>query len=96
MSRAQQRAVKKHRRLAREKGLVRVEVKAVATDAALIREVAVLLNSGSRRARALRSLLHRQLRGEKNLLELLSLELPDSVVDEALARPAEDGREVEL
>jgi hypothetical protein len=96
MKRAQRNAVRSHRRQQKAKGLVRVEVQAPATDAALIREVAAELRSGSRRAAEVRSLLRRSLRPEKNLLQLLALDLPDDVVDRALARPKDRGREVEL
>ena len=89
-------AVRSHRRHQKAKGLVRVEVQAPATDAGLIREVAAELRSGSRRAAEVRSLLRRSLRPEKSLVELLALDLPDDVVDRALARPKDRGRDVEL
>ena len=85
-----------HRRHQKAKGLVRVEVQAPAADTALIREVAAALRTGARRAAQVRSLLRRSLRPQKSLLELLALDLPDDVMDEALARPKVRGRDVEL
>ena len=96
MKNTQRNAVRSHRRHQKAKGLVRVEVQAPATDAALIREVAAELRSGSRRAAAVRSLLRRSLRPEKNLIDMIALDLPDDVVDRALSRPKDRGRDVEL
>ena len=76
--------------------MVRVEVKAAATDAALIREVAETLCRGSRRAKELRSLLRLTMRPQKSLLDLLAIDLPDEVVDRALARPVDRPRDVDL
>jgi hypothetical protein len=84
----------KHRQ--RAKGLVRVEVEASRTDASLLREVAAALRSGERRANALRSLLRKSLRPQQGFLELLALDLPDAVVDSALARPRSLPRKVKL
>lgn len=96
MKDAQKKAVRAHRRQQKAKGLVRVEVQAPATDAALLREVAAELRSGSRRSARVRSLLRRSLRPEKSLFELLALDLPDEVVDRALARSKDRGREIKL
>lgn len=89
-------AVKTHRRQQKAKGLVRVEVQAPAMDAALIREVAAELRSGTRRAAEMRSLLRRSLRPRKSLRELLALDLPDDVLDRVLDRPKDSDREVDL
>lgn len=96
MKRTQRNAVRSHRRQQEARGLVRVEVQAPAPDAALIREVAAQLRSGSRRAAEVRSLLRRSLQPERNLMQLLALDLPDRVVDRALHRPRSRGRDVEL
>ena len=73
-----------------------MEVQAPAADTTLIREVAAALRTGSRRAAQIRSLLRSSLRPRRSLLELLALDLPDSVMDEALARPKVRGRDVDL
>lgn len=96
MKKAQRNAVRTHRRQQKAKGLVRVEVQAPASDAALLREVAAELRSGSRRASQVRSLLRRSMMPEKSLLELLTLDIPDALVDRALARPKDRGRDIEL
>jgi hypothetical protein len=92
MSKAQRDAVGNHRRRQKAKGLVRVEVQAGAADTALLREVAAMLRTGSRRAAQVRSALRRSLRPQKSLLELLAVDLPDDVMGEALARPKVRGR----
>lgn len=91
-------AVNTHRRQQKAKGLVRVEVQAPASDAALIREVAAELRSGTRRAAEVRSLLRRSLRPRKSLRELLALgaTLPDADFDAVLDRQRDLGREVAL
>lgn len=91
-------AVMTHRRQQKSKGLVRVEVQAPASDAALIREVAAELRSGTRRAAEVRSLLRRSLKPRQTLRELLAmdLEIPDEVFDKALARGKDRAREVDL
>jgi hypothetical protein len=78
------------------KGLVRVEVQAPAGDVTLIRQVASALRGGSRRAAEMRRLLRSSLRPEKSLMAMLELDLPDEVMDAALARPRDYGRSVQL
>lgn len=89
-------AVRSHRQQQRQRGLVRVEVQAAATDAGLLREVAAELRRGTRRAAEVRSLLRRSLRPQKSLRELLAMDLPDGVVDRVLARSMDRGREIKL
>lgn len=91
-------AVTTHRRHQKAKGIVRVEVQAAAGDAALLREVAAELRSGTRRAAEVRSLLRRSLRPKKSLRELLvmDVDIPDDVIDKAFARPRDLGRKVDL
>lgn len=96
MKSSRRNALETHRRQQKAKGLVRVEVQAPATDAALLREVAAELRSGTRRAAEVRSLLRRSLRPQQSLRELLALDLPDEVVDQVLTRPKDHGREVDL
>jgi hypothetical protein len=98
MKNAQKRALTAHRRHQKAKGIVRVEVQAAAGDAALIREVAAELRSGTRRAAEVRSLLRRSLRPKKSLRELLimDIDIPDDVIDEAFARPRDLGRKIDL
>ena len=91
-------AVITHRRHQKAKGIVRVEVQAAAGDAALIREVAAELRSGTRRAAEVRSLLRRSLRPKKSLRELLvmDVDIPDEVIDKAFARSRDLGRKIDL
>ncbi len=98
MKRSARNSLKVHRRQQKARGLVRVEVQAPASDAALLREVAAELRSGTRRAAEVRSLLRRSLRPGKSLRELLAMDfpIPDQVFDEAMARSDDLGREVEL
>ena len=96
MTSSQRKAVGNHRKAQKAKGMVRVEVQAAASDAALIREVAATLKSGSRRAAEVRSLLRASLRPQKSLMDALSLDLPDEVLEEALARPRVRARKVHL
>lgn len=98
MNTAQKRATRAHRQRAEQRGLVRVEVTVEVADRALVREVAGCLRDDAEKAPqlrdALRHLLNRQ--EELNLLDELACELPDEVVDEALGRPVDLGRPVEL
>lgn len=98
MKKSARRSLTSHRRQQKARGLVRVEVQAPASDAGLIREVAAELRSGTRRAAEVRSLLRRSLHPRKSLRELLAMDLavPDEAFDEAVARPRDRGREVEL
>ncbi len=96
MKKAQRKALQSHRKHQKAQGLVRVEVQAPATDVAMIRDVVKELRKGSRRAGEVRSLLRRALMPEKSLLELLAIDLPDEVVESALARPVDRGRKVTL
>ena len=74
-----------------------MEVLAPETDGAMIREVAAVLRSGTEQADELRAKLREALAPEEgSLIDLLSCELPDSIVDEALARRADRGRKVTL
>lgn len=88
--------LQRHRRRQAARGLVRVEVQVAEGDAPLVREVAAALRAGSRRAGRARSALRRALHSPEGFLELLRLDLPDDVVELALARPRDRGREVRL
>jgi hypothetical protein len=92
------RAVQAHRRRRQERGIVRMEVQAPALDAGLLREVAQALRAEPERAEALRSGLRSLLypRPPVSLWEALRCDLPDEVVDDALARPRDTGRDVPL
>jgi hypothetical protein len=98
VSTAQKQATRAHRQRAQRRGLVRVEVTVDVADRALVREVAGRLRDDAEQAHHLRDALRRLLTGheERNLLDELACELPDEVVDEALARPRDLGRAVEL
>ncbi len=85
-----------HRRKQAKKGLVRVEVQASNADALLLRDTALALRSGSRRAAQVRSTLRRALRPHDSLFDLLALDIADDVMAEVLERPREFGRQVKL
>jgi len=85
-----------YRRRRRARGLVRVEVETSVSDAPLLKEIAAELRTGARRATELRGLLRRTLRPEKSIRDLLAMNLPDDVMDFALVRTRDRGREVEL
>lgn len=92
------RAVQAHRRRRQERGIVRLEIQAPALDAGLLREVAQALRAEPERAEVLRSGLRSLLhpRPPASLREALRCDLPDEVVDDALARPHDTGRDVSL
>ena len=98
MAEAQRRATRAHRERAEKRGLVRVEVRVDAVDSPLLREVAERLRDDGESAGRLRDDLRRLLAGadERSLLDELACDLPDEVVDDALARPRDLGRAVEL
>ena len=95
---AQRRANRAHRERTKRRGLVRVEVRVDAVDGALLREVAGRLRDDADAAGRLREDLRRLLAGsaERTLLDDLACDLPDELVDEALARPCDVGRKVDL
>lgn len=98
MAEAHRRATRAHRERAEKRGLVRLEVRVDAADGRLLREVVGRLRGDAATAELLRNDLRRLLAGssERNLLDELACDLPDDVVDEALARPLDVGRAVEL
>ena len=74
-----------------------MEVLAPETDGAMLREVAAVLRRGTEQADELRAKLREVLSpGGGTLIDLLSCDLPDSVVDQALVRPRDRGRKVAL
>lgn len=85
-----------HRRKQAQKGLVRVEVQASSSDALLLRDTALALRRGSRRAAEVRSALRRTLRPHDSLFDLLALDIADDVMAEVLERPRDFGRKVKL
>ena len=98
MSTAQKQATDAHRQRAQRRGLVRVEVTVDVADRALVREVAGRLRDNAEQVHQLRDALRRLLTGQedRNLIDELACELPDEMVDEALTRPRDLGRTVEL
>lgn len=97
MDSARHEAVRRHRRRQRARGVVRVEVQVLASDAALIREVAAALRGDPEPARQLREFLRAALRPPRGtLLDRLCCDLPDAVMDEVLARPRDLPRDVSL
>lgn len=98
MAEAQRHATRAHRERTKKRGLVRLEVRVDAVDGPLLREVAGRLRDDAEAAGRLREELRRLLAGsaERTLLDELACELPDEVLDEALARPRDVGRRVEI
>ena len=98
MNSAQRKAVHLHRDRQKQRGVVRVEVQAPASDAALLRELAAALRSDGTRARKVRARVREALQPPKkqSIRELLACDLPDEVVEEALERPLDFGRDVDL
>jgi hypothetical protein len=82
----------------KDRGIVRLEVQAPASDAGLIRALGAALRGDEQRARELRAVLRSALRPEGNgtLLDLLACDISDELVDEALARPRDVGRAPDL
>ena len=97
MSSARQAAVVRHRHRQRGRGVARVEVQLLASDVALIRELAAALRGDPERARELRGAIGEALRPlHGTLLDSLRCDLPDAVLDEALARSRALPRTVSL
>jgi hypothetical protein len=98
METTQSKAVRNHRSRQRRRGIVRIEVQVPEGDAPLLREIGAALRSDPARARETRAALQRALRPRpgQGLLELLACELPDEVVEEALERPRDLGRDPRL
>ncbi len=97
MSAAQRKAVTKHRKRLKQRGLVRVEVASPETDVGLIREVARALRGEPTRAAKARERLRAALGPEPtpNLLELLA-DAADVDLDEYLTRSRDLGRDTAL
>ena len=98
MTPAQRKAIRTHRDRQRRQGVTRVEVQAPVGDAPLIRELAAALRGERARAGRVRAQLREALRppSKRNFLDLLACDLPDELVDEALERPRDLGRDVRL
>jgi hypothetical protein len=98
-SKSQLKATRTHRRRARARGLVRVEVQALRKDADLIRAVAEMLRGELREADALRAALARALsRPEvKTAFDIFGSELPDETFSGVFDQPRQRvWREVDL
>ena len=87
-------AVIAHRTRRKDRGIVRLEVRAPASDAGLVRALVAALHGDEQRARELRAVLRSALRpeGDASLLDLLACDIGDELIAEALARPLDDGR----
>lgn len=96
MNSAQSKAVKTHRDRQRKRGILRVEVQVPEGDASLIRDVAAALRDEPERADRVRQRLLETLGREAgaSLRESLACELPDDVMEEALERPRDFGRDL--
>jgi len=82
-SNAQRRATSEHRRRTAARGLVRVEVKAAATDADLIRAIAESLCGESERAGQIRTGLRDMLASQnvETIWDIFGSQLPDEAFD---------------
>ncbi len=98
MSTTQIKAVRNHRDRQRKRGIARVEVQVPECDVPLVREIAGALRGDPERAQRTRAALQRALRPQasESLLDLLACDLPDEVVEEALERPRDLGRDPHL
>lgn len=87
--RVQTRATAAHRRRARARGLVRVEVQAARKDAGLIRTVAETLRGEADKARALRSTLEKALLDAegRTAFDVFGSDLPDEAFAGIFDRP---------
>jgi len=98
-SKAQRRATSEHRRRAAARGVMRVEVKAAATDADLIRAVAEALRGESGRAGQIRTGLRNMLASQnvETAWDIFGSQLPDDTFDGVFEQPRGDyPRGVEL
>ena len=82
-------AVRADRSHARYHRVVRLEVRVPEGDAPLLRDLAAALRGDPARAPEVRARVREALQpaSGRTLLDLLACDLPDEVVDEALARP---------
>jgi len=96
---SQKRASATYRRRSAAAGLVRVEVQAARSDAALIRDLARTLREDSVLARSIRQTLEQTLAhtAEGNALDLFRSDLPDEAFDGVFEQPRPAGwRPVDL
>jgi hypothetical protein len=98
-TKSQRKATRTHRRRAKERGLVRVEVQAPKQDAGLIRTLAETLRGRSEKASALRSTLAKALMHPEvsTAFDIFGSDLPDEVFAGVFDQPRQrDWREVDL
>ncbi len=98
-TKSQIRATRSHRRRATARGLVRVEVQAPRSDAALIRAVAETLRSKPEKAKALRSTLEKALVDTEitTAFDVFGSDLPDDAFAGVFDQPRQkDWREIDL
>ena len=96
---AQRKATKTHRRRAAARGLVRLEVQAAKSDAALIRAVAEMLRDESEKAKALRSTLVKALvhPDVRTAFDVFGSDLPDETFAGVFEQPRQrQWREINL
>ena len=94
----QHEAVRGYRKRQRQRGMVRVEVQTTESDASLIRALAAGLRGDQAGAREIRSRVREALQAAAGggLIEMLVCDLPDEVMDAALERPRDIGRDLSL
>jgi hypothetical protein len=98
-SKSQIKATRTHRRRAAAQGLVRVEVQALKTDAALIRTLAETLRGEADKAEALRAALARALSEPEagTAFDVFGSELSDEAFEGVFDQPRQQNwREVDL
>jgi hypothetical protein len=96
---SQKKASATHRRRARARGLVRVEIQAAKGDTALIRALAATLRGDQKRAKALRSTLEQALTrgGVKTAFDVFGSDIPDEAFAGIFDQPRQKAwRKVDL
>jgi hypothetical protein len=99
MAASQRRATTAHRNRAKAHGIVRVEVQALAGDAAMIKAVAEILRNGSADADRLRKSIAGAMPGQppRNALDIFSSELADETFEGVFDQARQTGwRQVDL
>lgn len=96
---SQRKASASHRRRARARGLLRVEVQAAKSDTALIRALAETLRGDPKRAKTVRLLMERALTGQdvKTAFDVFGSDIPDDAFAGIFDQPRQKAwRKVEL
>lgn len=95
MTKAQRRAVSRHRKRQKRRGIVRVEVRVAKGDAALIKAIAKVMVDDPVRVEQVRNFVRDKLEKRPNFFELLEM-CPDGIDWDNLRDRNDFGREVDL